>query len=550
MSLTFLSPALLWTLAALPVVVLLHFLRTRRRKLSVSALFLWRRASEEASRVKRFSPTWLLLLQLLFVTLAALALARPVISLAGPPNRVIVVDSSASMAAVDSDGRRMDKAVEIAEELIAGAGQVAVVRAGLDAVLVSSLEDDKGHASTSLRGLEPGDREADLSRALDLAKAIAPDAETHLITDRQPPSGRYVSHLVAGDGINHGIVTFEIGLGQAYLAVASNDPRPQQLLLQLLREDDELARTEVLVPAAGQASVTFPLPEAGTFLEARLSTTDADALSLDDVAFTGQPSLRVAVEEDNGPVLRALEALPGTDNRVASDVRAATADVHVLFGEDPENLPAGSTLLFGDRLSEPEFLEVRDWAQDDPLFRFVDLRDAVVGLDPARPAEVGEGWEVLARAADLSPVISRRNGPAGSIVRFHFHPSQSDIVLRPAFPTLIANLFDYLRGDSVVPLGQLLPEGSTFEGEPANRATFPGIYVTPEGSVAASLLSAQETILPAPLESVGTAAPVVVNEGTLELSGTMWLVLLGVAAALLLAEWLAWSRSSRGWLRA
>ena len=80
MSLTFHSPAFLWLLAAVPVVVLLHFLRARRRQHAVSALFLWERATHAASLRRRVRPSWLLLAQLLFTALAALALARPALA--------------------------------------------------------------------------------------------------------------------------------------------------------------------------------------------------------------------------------------------------------------------------------------------------------------------------------------------------------------------------------------------------------------------------------------------------------------------------------------
>ena len=76
---TLLAPAALWLLALLPVVVALHYLRARRRRYDVPALFLWRRAQTAVARRRRFSPTWLLAAQLLFVALAALALARPVL---------------------------------------------------------------------------------------------------------------------------------------------------------------------------------------------------------------------------------------------------------------------------------------------------------------------------------------------------------------------------------------------------------------------------------------------------------------------------------------
>ncbi len=107
MSLSFAAPQFLWALLSLPLIVLLHFIRARKRRQEVSALFLWRKALELAQARRRFSPSWLLLLQLMFAALASLALSQPNLTLRTAPDRVLVVDASASMAARDSDGIRL-----------------------------------------------------------------------------------------------------------------------------------------------------------------------------------------------------------------------------------------------------------------------------------------------------------------------------------------------------------------------------------------------------------------------------------------------------------
>lgn len=547
MSLSFLAPQFLWALLALPLVVLLHFLRTRRRSRIVSALFLWRQASEAASVHRRLSPTWLLLLQLLFVTLAALALARPLVSLEGPPDQVIVVDASASMAARDSDGVRIDKARGVARSLLSGRRRSALVRAGLDATLATPLTSDTGEVGSALQALVAADRSADLQRALGLAGSLAPDGAVHLISDSPAPAGSFTFHPVGGDAVNHGITAFETSLGQAYLAVGSNDPRPQEVTVRLLRSGEELGRSSVLVPAGGQANLTFPVTEGEGFLEARLEPPAGDALQLDDAAYAGRRSLDVTVEQENGPLLRALDALSGVDYRVGAPARGE-ADLTVLFGADPEELGAGNFLVFAERSEEPVYRNVRDWAQGDELLRFVDLREVVVGLSPDLPAQAPEGWEVLARAADLTPVLARRSGEGGTVVWAAFHPSQTDMVLRPAFPTFVANLVDSFRGQSSIALGSALPEGSTLDGTPVSSAEVPGIYQTPDGPVAASLLSPGETRLPAAQATVagGEQDP---EQAAGRTTRALWSILMVVAVVLLLVEWFGWSRGGVAWLR-
>src|SRR5690625_6953948 len=76
---SFLTPAWLWLLAAIPLVIALHFLRNRRRHQLVSALFLWQVASDQANVRRRFALWWLLLLQILALAALAFALAQPVL---------------------------------------------------------------------------------------------------------------------------------------------------------------------------------------------------------------------------------------------------------------------------------------------------------------------------------------------------------------------------------------------------------------------------------------------------------------------------------------
>ncbi|MGH2348066.1 MAG: BatA domain-containing protein, partial [bacterium] len=102
---TFENPAGLWLLALLPVIVVLYMLRARRQDLEVSSTLLWQRARTDLAAqrpVRRLDRSVLLLLQLLAVALAAAALSRPQLPLAGGGRgTVIVLDTSASMQATD-----------------------------------------------------------------------------------------------------------------------------------------------------------------------------------------------------------------------------------------------------------------------------------------------------------------------------------------------------------------------------------------------------------------------------------------------------------------
>ena len=120
---TFLLPIGLLALLSLPVIVILHLLRERRRRQAVPSLLHWMNVPRrrEGERIRRLPLTLLLLLHLLVAALLGLALSRP--QLIGAPigiarHTAIVLDTSTSMAARDGSGTRFAEAQERAQALL------------------------------------------------------------------------------------------------------------------------------------------------------------------------------------------------------------------------------------------------------------------------------------------------------------------------------------------------------------------------------------------------------------------------------------------------
>lgn len=553
---SFLAPSALWLLALLPVVVALHYLRARRRRYDVPALFLWQRAQTAVARRRRFSPTWLLAAQLAFVALAALALARPVVLTDARADVVVIIDASASMAAIESAGARMELAKRTARGVISEGGRVALIRAGLEARLLAPVGTETELVLEALAGLQAGDAAGDLLRALELANAVLPGAEVHVFTDYDASLGTAQIHRVGTPVENIGISAFDIGVGQAFVAVVASGSRPTQVDVELVQGEIQLARGTVLVPLGGSGSITFPLSGVSGVVEARLDVPPGDALQLDNVAYAGSRALEVVANDSYAPLVRALNAVPLTSVAVVPDAAFRPyADLKVVSRANAAGLPPGNYLLFPPRAEEPEYKLISDWNRADPLLRFVDLRDVVVGIDPGRQEWEEDGWRVLARASDLTPLIRVRQDEEGTTLQLAFHPSQSDIVLRPAFPALVANLMGRLDSTNRVRLGEPLPGRS----EPILQ---PGVYELGEGGaeglVYASLVAADETRLPQvrQIEATGTLLTPAEDPGAPEAAGqqllstfpggnsgptTVALILMALAAAALLAEWLLFS---------
>ena len=119
-----------WGLAlAVPLgIVLLYFLRLRRRPLEVPSTFLWRKSIEDLhvnTLWQRLRRNILLLLQLLVAAALIAALLRPAWNVTNTGDRIVIVlDQSASMSATDvkptrlADAKR--RALEIVEQMESG----------------------------------------------------------------------------------------------------------------------------------------------------------------------------------------------------------------------------------------------------------------------------------------------------------------------------------------------------------------------------------------------------------------------------------------------
>src|SRR6201996_8024303 len=107
----FLSPLAAAIAAAitLPLLLVLYFLKLRRREMEVASTFLWKKAIQDLqvnAPFQKLRRNLLLLLQLLLLILLCLALSRPVSNYTPGAGKssVILIDRSASMAAKDVNG--------------------------------------------------------------------------------------------------------------------------------------------------------------------------------------------------------------------------------------------------------------------------------------------------------------------------------------------------------------------------------------------------------------------------------------------------------------
>lgn len=490
---TWLNPAAFAFLAAIPVILLLHSLRYRRRDVQVSTLFLWEQVMREAHGslgLRRLIQNLPLILQILLVLLLTLALANPALTKAVKRSKdiVLVLDTSASMQTRTSQGTRFDlakqRALDVVQALPSGR-QMAVIAAGHQPQVVTFYTAEKALLRQLISQIQVTDAPGNMREAILLALSftqgrltqevvvIGDGAYQHLADLELPRS--QVRHIqVAGGGDNVGIIRFafrkliqtEPGY-EVLIAVKNFSPEPRDVPLQLtLRGDRLLARQLKLEPGEEAAIVTELAGRLRGVVHAEILVDDAFAL--DNHAYgvmAAQTQTWVLlVGQSNFFLEQLLTSLPGVHVNVAPDVSEDTlpqlleANHLIIFnGVQPPPLRRGRYLLIHTTPRDPRLQadgvvqqpRVIDWARRHPLLQFVELAD--LQIEESLVLRPLHGAQSL-MDSDGGSLMSVIEEPSLRVVALGFDLMRSDLPLRVAFPVLINNLLRWLHpeGESAV----------------------------------------------------------------------------------------------------
>jgi hypothetical protein len=358
-----------WLILAMvpPAIVLLYFLKLKRRPLEVPSTYLWHRSIEDLhvnTIWQRLRRNLLLFLQLLILLLAILALLRPGWrgeKLLGH-RFVLLIDNSASMSATDVPPSRLDEAKRQATEVIdqMESGDVAMIVSFADTARVEQMfTDNRGQLRRAVEAIRPTPRPTAILEALKVAAGLAnPGRSGYDISDVQVAEPMPATLFIFSDGRFDEVQGFSLGnlepvyrkigkpeavnVGIVAFSVGQNELRPEQLqafarLENFGRQDAnvsvDLYLNEVLsnadrlkVPAGQGRGVAFPLSrvESGVL---HLKIAADDDLIVDDEAWAPVNPPRRAkvlmVSPDNEPLRYALQGGPAQE---LAEVTIATPD--------------------------------------------------------------------------------------------------------------------------------------------------------------------------------------------------------------------------------
>ncbi|MFQ5989247.1 MAG: VWA domain-containing protein [Candidatus Methylomirabilales bacterium] len=478
---TLANPTGLLFLLTIPLLLLLRSIRRPRRTHVVPHLRLWGSTAPPPRSwafLRHLRVDLLLILQICFLILVGLALARPERHWwqTGIKRVALLLDTSMSMQATDVSPSRFEvaraEALAILNGLEAGR-EVLVMEAGVRPVVHQSFTVARRRARAALYRLTPQDGGGSIAEALELLATMAGDVplEVHLFTDGaydrlawSPREDHVVTtHRIGARSLNVGITTFRFRKSyysasryELFIDLTNSAPEAMTFPLVLSLGGKPLHTEKVTLPARTRRGLIIPVIARGEgVVEARLDL--ADDLEVDNRAFAVIPpseTLNVLlVSEGNLFLEKALKADPQVQVSVvdpeAFPQARAGQDLVVLDNYSPSTIPPGRYLLFRSVPGNAP-IEIRgtvgmprivDWDRHHPVTRYLDLSHVVI--EAALKIRPLAGGHTLIES-QMTPLAVAFHGREHRLVFVGFDPLKSDLPLRAAFPIFISNALRWL----------------------------------------------------------------------------------------------------------
>lgn len=490
----FLSPAALFLFGIAAPIVALYILKLRRRREPVSTLMFWEQIFKErqtTSLFQKLKHLLSLLLQLLFLALLVLAIARPQFGFMTKLARqmVLIIDHSASMNTRGDTQTRLESAKERALKLVDNLryiDEMMVISCHTQPIIQSPFTNHQKSLRAAIEAIQPTDVKTDLAPALSLAYSVTQtntNPEIVVFSDfaigtthqgeqvadmlQNPPLHVKLHLMPVADTMsdNVGITQFRVRKSlvnafdyQTLLTVANNSEAEKTFNVELYLNDALLdVRPYTLAASEDKSEIFSNFTFEGGRLKAAIDVDDA--LATDNVAYAALPN------REQIPVLLVTRGNTFLENALAVDEKL---DVTVVAPDQYSSVSEGVTIF--DRYNPPELgdgnymliyppkygamweigepLEspiVTDWERGHPILRYVQLDNVLIG--EAYQVTPPPHAKVLVRSFD-APLLIVDSTANRKIVFAAIDILKSDLPLRIAFPVIIANTIQWFRSGS------------------------------------------------------------------------------------------------------
>lgn len=488
----FLNPLSFLLSILLPIIIVMYLLRLRRPQQVVSSTFLWQRLVRDVEANapwQKLQRNIILILQLLFLVSIIFALANPFLwsKGIGGSSMIIIIDTSASMAATDIEPSRIEAAKQQAQSLAAETPEntrITVIAAGENTEILVSASQDRKLTQQAINSIGNPIGSSDFSTALQIASAITSrQSNTDIVVlsdgnvtlpERFSLRGNLLYYPIGIQDTNAGIKNIQLqqnpsgDFNTLFVQVENFGSKESTRRLEIYADQILVDAFDfILAPHSVESYLQEGISTSSKVVEVRLTPTDF--LSQDDTAWIvgGDPNPIevILVSQGNRFLETALGLLPNVSfskldplGYVASEELAA--DLVIFDGYDPvtENLPGSSILFIGPETSNSLF--TIDGLINNPTPRPANNEDSLlenISLDGILIRQAGRitlpTWANTSISGDLGsesvPLLfyGSQSGQRIAVLSFKFQ--DSDLPIQVAFPLLVANLVNWLVPNAI-----------------------------------------------------------------------------------------------------
>ncbi len=467
------------------VLLALYLLDRQRKKQTVATLRFFTALDREPQykHRRRLQQPWSLLLQLLSLALLLLAIAQLRI---GSPDRysrdhVLILDTSAWMAARSGPGRLIDQARATAKAYVRslpGNDRVMIVRADALATPATLFESDRSKLERVIDQTQPGAAVLNLEQALVFAREaqkmqaqrpgeIAFAGAGRIPANAPPPQLPANLRVLSVNGPAENLGLRKLGARRSlntpdaweiFVAVKNYGkvPHAVPLMVQFGGAPVGTRRFNLAPGAEDNATFRFSTRAAG-WLEARLGTHDA--FQGDDRAVLELPArdkLPVTIYTDRPetlkPVLNAIAELKPQFLPVARYQPKPDARIVILDRFGPPAAPQVDSIWIAPPVARSP-VAVKGGARPRKLTRWRSDSELGAGLH-GKDIELSQAQVFTTQAGDIpiaesdagALIVARPGTP--KVVVLGFHPLESGMKYELSTPLLFANVLRWMSPDT------------------------------------------------------------------------------------------------------
>ncbi len=476
-----------WLFLLLVPLVIFYFLKLKRPRLDIPSLALWRSVLNDQrvnSPFQRFKRNLLLLLQILLLLCLVLAAMQPFYPSGADRAKYlpVLIDTSASMAAVDSDGKsRLDEAKQEVRRLIDNLlpdQRLCLISVAASARQMTDFTDNQRVLRDALDQLQVSQVGSRLEDALRMTQAMARTVAIEtavLYTDGNVPPDidfelpfQLNYQKLEPAGRNIGITALNARRsGERWdvfvrIEGTKSPPGVEELpfsaAVVLLSNGNELGNELISLTPGQSQRIVFPVETEGARrLEVRLKPQGFDSLETDNVAWLDLPAGRPLAVYCPAELESFRHALGGLKDVLLypsdeGEAKAASYDLVISDRKTDIDLDAETFLFIGvlpDDLTklvriDESVAQVIDWQRNTPLLQHVLLTDVQIADRPVSAEGVRDrdfeeqGYEILVQGR-TGPLVLRKDGGGRALYYMLFHTDRSTLPFRVGFPILVSN---------------------------------------------------------------------------------------------------------------